>query len=163
MRPGTCLVNTARAALVDEAALADALRSGHLSGAALDVFSVEPPGSDHPLLALDNVSATPHVGGNTIDVAAHQGRIIGADLHRLLVGEAPRHVLNPETLRTFDWSAPRPTLAPGVLEQLARHPGPAVSDLQLDRGGASAPHGPGRIGAACTDFGAEYRGAARDA
>ena len=136
------LVNTARAALVDEAALADALRSGHLGGAALDVFSVEPPGSDHPLLALDNVIATPHVGGNTIDVAAHQGRIIGADLRRLLVGEAPRHVLNPETLRTFDWSAPRPTPAPGVLQQLALHPGPAVSDLQLDRGAAPAATAP---------------------
>ncbi len=142
MREGTCLVNTARAALVDEAALADALRSRHLGGAALDVFSVEPPGSDHPLLALDNVIATPHVGGNTIDVAAHQGRIIAADLHRLLVGEAPLHVLNPETLHTFDWSAPRPAPAPGVLEQLAHRPGPAVSDLQLNRGAAPAATAP---------------------
>lgn len=139
MRPGACLVNTARAALVDEAALADALRDGHLGGAALDVFSVEPPGSDHPLLALDTVIATPHVGGNTVEVAAHQGRIIAADLRRLLVGEAPQHVLNPETLRSFDWNAPRPTPEPGVLERLARQPGPAVSDLQLDRGAAATP------------------------
>ncbi|WP_188112841.1 NAD(P)-dependent oxidoreductase [Mycobacterium simiae] len=142
MRPGTCLVNTARAALVDEAALADALRSRHLGGAALDVFSVEPPGSDHPLLALDNVIATPHVGGNSIDVAAHQGSIIAADVRRLLVGEAPHHVLNPETLRIFDWNVARPTPAPDVLEQLARQPGPAVSDLQLNRGAAPKPPAP---------------------
>lgn len=138
MRPGSYLVNTARAALVDESALADALRSGHLGGAALDVFSVEPPGSDHPLLALDTVIATPHVGGNTTDVAAHQGRIIAADLRRLLVGETPHHVLNPDTLSGFDWNASRPAPAPDVVEGLARRPGPAVSDLQIDRGVAQA-------------------------
>jgi autoinducer 2 (AI-2) kinase len=130
MKPGACLVNTARAALVDEAALADALRCGRLGGAALDVFAVEPPGPDHPLLQLPNVIATPHVGGNTEDVAAHQGRIVVEDLSRMLRGERPVHALDPEACEAFDWARPRRVPDPAELERLRRRPGPAVSDLQ---------------------------------
>jgi sugar (pentulose or hexulose) kinase/phosphoglycerate dehydrogenase-like enzyme/ribulose-5-phosphate 4-epimerase/fuculose-1-phosphate aldolase len=133
MKPGAGLVNTARAALVDEDALAEALRSGHLGGAALDVFSVEPPGPDHPLLMLDNVIGTPHVGGNTTDVATHQGRIIAEDLQRLLCGARPLHVLNADALTTFDWKKPRPTPTQEALAALRNRPAPAVSDLQRDR------------------------------
>jgi autoinducer 2 (AI-2) kinase len=140
MKPGACLLNTARAALVDEDALAAALRGGRLAGAALDVFAVEPPGPDHPLLALPNAIATPHVGGNTEDVAAHQGQMVVDDLVRMLRGERPLHALNPAACDGFDWTRPRPTLAPAELERLRRRPGPAVTDLQRKpTGGARTP------------------------
>jgi autoinducer 2 (AI-2) kinase len=132
MRPGAAFVNTARAALVDEPALVEALRSEHLSGAALDVFAVEPPGADHPLLQLPGVIATPHVGGNTFEVPAHQGRIIAQDLARLVRGGRPKALLNPEVLEEFDWHAPRRVPTADELRELKKGQAPAVSDLARD-------------------------------
>ncbi len=73
MRSGALVINTSRGGLVDEEALYDALSSGHLAGAALDVFSSEPPG-DHPLLGLDQVIVTPHIGGSTAEAVLAMGR-----------------------------------------------------------------------------------------
>jgi autoinducer 2 (AI-2) kinase len=132
MKRGAGLVNTARAALTDEEALADALESGRLGGAALDTFAVEPPGHDHPLLQRENVIATPHVGGNTAEVAGHQGRLIADGIEALMAGERPAAVLNPEVLDGFRWDEPRKAPDPGLLRKLAEAPGPAVTDLQRD-------------------------------
>ena len=64
-RPGVLLVNTARGEIIDENALIEALRSGHIAGAGIDVFHTEPLPTDNPLIGLDNVLLTPHVAFNT--------------------------------------------------------------------------------------------------
>ncbi|UEA47045.1 phosphoglycerate dehydrogenase [Mycobacteroides abscessus] len=85
-KPGVIIVNAARGGLIDEAALADAIRSGHVRGAGLDVFSTEPC-TDSPLFELDQVVVTPHLGASTSEAQDRAGTDVAASVQLALAGE----------------------------------------------------------------------------
>ena len=99
MKPGAILIQGSRGGVVDEAALAEALQSGQLGGAAVDVYSTEPPAADNPLFELKGEAAhrilfTPHVAGVTRQSAAYLFRTAWRNVERVLSGkEAPRDVV----------------------------------------------------------------------
>jgi len=99
MKPGAILIQGSRGGVVDEAALAEALESGHLGGAAVDVYGMEPPAADNPLFALkgeaaDRILFTPHIAGVTRQSAAYLFRTAWRNVLRVVSGkEAPRDVV----------------------------------------------------------------------
>ena len=93
MRRGAVLINTARGGLVEETALIESLQSGHLGGAALDVFETEPLPRDNPLLSLPNVILTPHIAAGTRDALRAKMKAVFANLLRFAKGEALANVV----------------------------------------------------------------------
>ncbi|MCA9521261.1 MAG: D-glycerate dehydrogenase [Myxococcales bacterium] len=93
MKPGALLINAARGGIVDETALAAALESGRLGGAALDVFVNEPPG-DHPLLRFENLIATPHLGASTFDAQVNVAIQVAEQIIEFLDHGVARNVVN---------------------------------------------------------------------
>lgn len=89
MKDGAFIINTSRGEVVDEEALYEALKAGKLAGAGLDVYSKEPPPPDHPLIKLDNVVCTPHVGASTVEAQLRIAMAMAEDLIRIARGEEP--------------------------------------------------------------------------
>jgi D-3-phosphoglycerate dehydrogenase / 2-oxoglutarate reductase len=103
MPRGSYLVNAARGALIDETALLDALRSGHLAGAALDVFDPEPPVTNHPLFTLPNTICTPHIGSYTTASVLRMEVMACEQIASALRGERPTNLVNAQV-----WGQHRP-------------------------------------------------------
>jgi D-3-phosphoglycerate dehydrogenase len=98
MPAGSIFLNAARAGLHDGDALVEALQSGHLGGAGLDHFEGEQLPEGHPLLEMDQVVLTPHIGGATYDTEVNHSLMIAEDVARVLRGERPERCANPEVL-----------------------------------------------------------------
>ena len=101
MRPGTIYVATARGYIHDEEALTAALASGHLAGAGLDVWDIEPPPTDHPILAMDNVIVSPHTAGVTFESRRNIAKITAEQLIQIRDGGRPPRLLNPAVWPRF--------------------------------------------------------------
>jgi D-3-phosphoglycerate dehydrogenase len=96
MKPAAYLVNTAGAAVVDQEAIVQALREGRIAGAAFDVYETWPVQPDNPLLKLDNVILTPHIGGSTDETIERHSLMIAEDIERFIKRERPKNLLNPQ-------------------------------------------------------------------
>jgi phosphoglycerate dehydrogenase-like enzyme len=96
MKPEGILINASRGAVVDEAALIEALRDGHLGGVGLDVYDPEPPTPDNPLFQFEQVVLTPHVASFTEEGRRRMSFTVVEDMLRALRGERPQYLANPQ-------------------------------------------------------------------
>jgi glyoxylate reductase len=98
MKPTAWIINTSRGPVIDQAALADALRSSQIAGAVLDVLEVEPPASDDPILALENAIIFPHIGSATVETRAAMLDLAVGNFVAVMSGKPPPECVNPQVL-----------------------------------------------------------------
>jgi len=98
MKKSAYLINTARGPVVDEEALYKALKEKRIAGAAVDVYSKEPPSADFPLFELDNVVTTPHIAAYTEEAIKRMDMMNAEDVVRFFSGKKPEHIANVEVL-----------------------------------------------------------------
>ncbi len=123
MRAGARLINVARGGIIDEQALADAIRGGHIAGAAIDVFTSEPPAADNPLLAVPQIVLTPHLGASTREAQVNVAYDVADQIVEYLQGGSPRYAVNAPTVLPEELEQLRPYL------ELAQHIGSLAAQL----------------------------------
>src|SRR5216683_7021866 len=137
MKKGVRIINCARGGLIDESALYEAIKSGIVAGAALDVFEQEPPPFDHPLLALDEVIATPHLGASTTEAQEGVAFTVAEQMRDYLLTGALRGAVNVPSLGARELSLLQPYLA--LAESLGRFQAQlvdsAVREVRMDFAG----------------------------
>ncbi len=136
-KPGVLIVNAARGGIVDEAALLDALDSGKVGGAALDVFSEEPPPPDHPLLAHERVICTPHLGASTEQAQLNGSIAVAEQVRDYLLEGVIRNAVNVPSISPELLAQVRPYLLLG--EKLGRFQGQlcpgAIEEIEIEYAG----------------------------
>src|SRR6266496_6380141 len=137
MKRGVRIINCARGGLVDEAALFDAIKSGVVAGAALDVFEQEPPPSDHPLLQLEEVIVTPHLGASTTEAQEGVAFTVAEQMRDYLLTGALRGAVNVPSVGLKDLKVLQPYLE--LAERLGRFQAQlvdsAVREIRLEYSG----------------------------
>lgn len=139
-KKGVRIVNCARGGLIDEAALAEALKSGQVAAAALDVFEVEPPPAEFPLRDLDNIVFTPHLGASTAEAQENVGIEIAAAIRAALLEGEIRNAVNMPSIDAKTAEVVRPYLALGdKLGRFAAQLAPKRNDrIVITYGGKAA-------------------------
>lgn len=137
MKRGVRVINCARGGLIDEAALFTAIKEGIVAGAALDVFEQEPPPTDHPLLKLDEVIATPHLGASTTEAQEGVALTVAEQMRDYLLTGALRGAVNVPALGAQELNALHPfiTLAESLGRFQAQLVDDAVREVRLEYAG----------------------------
>jgi D-3-phosphoglycerate dehydrogenase / 2-oxoglutarate reductase len=129
MRPGARVINVARGGIIDETALAEAVRDGVIAGAAVDVFTSEPVPAGHPLIGVDGIVVTPHLGASTAEAQVNVAADVADQIVEYLRGGSPRYAVNAPSINAEELARLRPYL------ELARKMGSLAA--QLSSGGVS--------------------------
>ena len=129
MRPGARVINVARGGIIDETALAEAVRDGVIAGAAVDVFTSEPVPPGHPLIGVDGIVVTPHLGASTAEAQVNVAADVADQIVEYLRGGSPRYAVNAPSINAEELARLRPYL------ELARKMGSLAA--QLSSGGVS--------------------------